>query len=105
MKNLKANNKRPKWIDIIPLIIIASLFIGITAYSHYYGLTEIDLFSSNLSFENPDQEILLSGQKNQSKIMGSGLPALLQKGFLMKQFFNTPLLENLPETNNPTLRC
>ncbi len=105
MVRLRANKKGIKRIQFFPIILFVSFFIGVTIYSHYYGLSEIDVFSSNLSFENPDQEILLSGQKNLSKILGPGLPAIIQKHILMKRFFNAPLLEFLPETINPTLRC
>jgi hypothetical protein len=103
--SLIPNKKKPKRILIFSILIIATLFIGITVYSYYYGLTEIDLFSANLSFECPDQEILLSGQKIQSPILGSGLTALVQEDFLRDHAFTISLLEPSPQAINPTLRC
>ncbi len=89
------------------LIVIISLFISIfSAYAHYCNLAEANLFSADLSFENPDQEDLLVDHHKESKAFVSSVFSviLLPRVHLFEQlprFFSTPSFDE----ENFILRC
>jgi hypothetical protein len=62
----------------ISLAIAISFFISLSpAYFHYCNLTEADLFSTDLSFENPDQENPLVDQQKGSRVSVLSVSAIL----------------------------
>ncbi len=54
------------------LIVVVSLFIlALPAYLHYTQISQIKFVSSDLSFENPDQEEGLADGEKELKVYGS----------------------------------
>jgi len=56
-----------KLIQIFLVIVICTFTLEIPAYLRCSNLAGAKLLSTDLSFENPDQEDVFSGQQNQSK--------------------------------------
>jgi len=90
------------------LIIAISLFIPMfSACAHYCNLAEANLFSADLSFENPDQEDLLVDHHKESKAPVSSVFSviLLPRVHLFDQlprfFISAPSFDE----ENFVLRC
>ncbi len=92
---------------ILPLGVFIALFllIGVNTYSYYYQTAEADFLCFSLSFENPDFETLLAGQKNYSLQFWSGLLASFQEGAPGRQILESPFQNICVELNSPILRC
>ena len=91
--------KMKKRIKRIQAILIIALSFSLTLFSTYilyHNLAQADFLSSSLSFENPDQEDLLFGQQDESKIFVSSpfsilfLPGINLFGNLPYFSFSTP---------------
>jgi hypothetical protein len=54
-------------IQTLLVIVISSFILVFPAYLHYSNLAGAKLLSTDLSFENPDQEDVFSDQQSQSK--------------------------------------
>jgi len=60
-------------LKAIQISLILSIFFSIFVlpiYFHYCSLVEADLFSTDLSFENPDQEEGLPDNEKELKVFG-----------------------------------
>jgi hypothetical protein len=62
--------KRFKRIKILLVIAISLFILALPAYLRCTNLSETKFFSSDLSFENPDQENGLSDNENELKVFG-----------------------------------
>jgi hypothetical protein len=51
--------RKVKALQISLIISISFFILVLPTYHHYYILVEADLFPTDLSIENPDQEVLL----------------------------------------------
>jgi hypothetical protein len=97
--------KSPKRVRSTLVIAFSFLFLGITAFVHYAGLTEADFLSATLSYENPDAGYLWPGKKSLSNLFGSNL------GFLLIEFIGRghslyfPFQAIPPTKENPILLC
>ena len=68
---------KKKIIHVFLVAAISLLILVSQTYSHYYVLMEADFLSPDLSFENPDQEVLpITKQDETNLFMSSASPAL-----------------------------
>ena len=90
------------------LVIIICLFISVSSvYLHYWNLAEANLFSTDLSFENPDEGDLLVGQQNESKVcVASVFPTVFVLGTnLLEELFPFSFLTPSPDQKTLILLC
>jgi hypothetical protein len=90
------------------LIIGFSFFVlGFLAYFHCWNLIVADFHFSDLSFENPDQDNLLTDHVNELKICGSdGLSGVsLLENSVFEQLPLISFRRSCPEPQTLPLRC
>jgi hypothetical protein len=104
---MRSLGRKKRLKNILPLVVLIAIFllIGVNTYSYYYQTAEADFLCSSLSFENPDLETILAGQKNHSIQIRSSLLAAFQEGVLGQEIFKSPFQKIYPEINDPVLRC
>jgi hypothetical protein len=55
-------------------IIFSFIMLVMPVYIHYSNLSEADVSSRDLCFENPDQDNLWAGDKDESRVFGLNAP-------------------------------
>ena len=74
-------------IHIFQVIAVSLLILALPAYLHYTQLSQIKFVSSDLCFENPDQEGGLADNEKELKVHGSS-------AFLIISLLSTNLFEH-----------
>lgn len=99
--------RRKDIVRVFLVLVVSFLVLGFPIYFYCYNLVGVDFRSSDLSFENPDNENPLIDLPNESKILGSnGFSGVF---LLARNIFELLPLIGFPspslDQNNPTLRC
>jgi hypothetical protein len=92
----------------ISLVIMICLFLSLSSvYLHCCNLAGANLFSADLSFESPDEEDLLAGQQNESKVFVSSVfPTVFVLGAnLLEELFPFSFLTPSPDQKTLILLC
>jgi hypothetical protein len=90
------------------LVIAISLFLLIfPTCLHYYDLVEADFLCVDLGFENPDQEIPLMIEQNESKVFISSAFSIVfpLEIILFEQFHHFPITVCSLDQKTFVLRC
>jgi hypothetical protein len=90
------------------LVIAISLFILIfPTCLHYYDLVEADFLCVDLGFENPDQEIQLMIEQNESKVFILNAFSIVfpLEIILFEQFHHFPVTVCSLDQKTSVLRC
>jgi hypothetical protein len=96
-----------KLIQISLVIVICAFTLVFPAYLRCSNLAGAKLLSTDLSFENPDQEDVFFGQQNESKTFVSiaFLIKLAPGTNLFDQISRFCSLTSFPDQKTSTLRC
>ncbi len=97
--------KKPKKVALLTMVVALSLFLGISTYLNYYGLSEADILATNLSFENPDLENLFVDHKNQLNLIPPYASENTPAGTFSEKFFCYFFPRTSHDKKNPVLRC
>jgi hypothetical protein len=94
-------------IQIFLAIAISAFILAFPAYLRSSNLAGVRLFSTDLSFENPDQDDIFSYQHNQSKAFVSGALTikLLPGAILFGQISRFWFLLSFLDQKTLLLRC
>ena len=98
---------RRKLVQISLVIVICAFILAFPAYLRCSNLAGAKLLSTDLSFENPDQEEVFSGQQNESKTFVSitFLVKLPPGTNLFDQIFRSYSLTSFLDQKTLVLRC
>lgn len=101
------SHSRKRMIQIVLVFLISFSILLLSAYLDYCDLREADFLSRDISFENPDQDNLLTDQHNESKVLiSSAFPIGFPPGIdFLEPFslFNFPTYS--PDSKTFVLRC
>ncbi len=97
----------PKRIKSTLAVLIAFLLVVYPIYFEYNDIIEIDFLSPFISFENPDQENLLSDKLNKIKLFAQGFSSAISFACLFSTEASRtflPAFYSLDKLTSP-LRC
>jgi hypothetical protein len=96
-------------VKAIQISLILSIFFSILVlpiYFHYCSLVEADLFSTDLSFENPDRQNELSDYENKLRVFGPSAFSIIflpRTNLLQQSSHFFPQALSLRKTIHPSL--
>ncbi len=97
---------RPKSLKTSAFILlIGTIFLWLPVFMHYYGLMEADFLNSTLSFENPDLDLNMAGQKSEIFLWASWALFLSSQALLYGHFRSSFHQRTFFEQGAYRLRC
>ena len=98
---------KSKSIQTLLVIAISSFIVIFPAYLRYADLSEIDLSSTDLIFENPDQDDQINDQQHEcsAPVLSSSSTTLPERPHLSNSFSSLLIEESFGNIKTFVLRC